>query len=443
MKQFRQYFFIILLGLTTILFGYNYFYRPFEKKQEVVLEGVSGSAQMVAESRTPQDILLELTAEQRILQMLAAPVTVGPDFVSVASELVADDFFNQVPQATLAASNTTNATNSANLRTVTNLLETNSPESFAATSAAVEKTALEDQVQKFGFFVLFGKSITMNQVKQVVGELHNTTNVLELKPLIAVDHEGGTVQRLSGEGFTKLDSWRKICSLTTTDREEILKQSAHELKEAGIDIVLAPVLDVGNSQILKDRVCSIDSYAIVADRSMDFVTIFSDLGILPVIKHFPGIGLATKDLHNSYDYISVLENDVKLYKYIIDQVKHIGVMTAHVGVVSQDRTIPCSVSPYCVSELNTAYPEVLVFTDALEMVAASYDKDNPRVPKDLIQISKEAILAGNNVLLYGASVSPEELENIATALLTEYEQNPKFRALVDQSVLKIIEYKGL
>lgn len=398
MKKLRQYFFILLLFLAAVLLGYNYFYRPFEVVDvQIPRDGVSGTGQMMADTKSSEEKLLQLTPKQRISQMVALPITVTVEFETSQNEVV-------------------DATQSADV--------------------------LEEDL-KFGFVTLFGKALPVNQVSSVIEEFKLSNTLFELKPLVAVDHEGGTVQRLSGEGFTKLGTWRSICSLSTQDREAVLKQSANELKDVGVDIVLAPVLDVGNNQILKDRICSMDSYAIVADRSMDYVTIFSELGILPVLKHFPGIGSTTKDLHTSYEYIDVLENDVKLYKYIIDQNSRIGVMTAHVGVSSQDPGIPCSVSPYCVTELNKAYPDVLIFTDALEMDAAAYDMDNPRVPKDLLQITKEAILAGNNVLIYGESVTQKELSAIISQLAIEYETNPQFQTRVDASVLKIIEYKGI
>ena len=84
---------------------------------------------------------------------------------------------------------------------------------------------------------------------------------------------------------------------------------------------------------------------------------------------------------------------------------------------------------------------MLIFTDALEMEAAAYDKDNPRVKKDLLQVSKEAILAGNDVLLFGQSVTQEQLESLISELVIQYRVNPQMKTFVDKSVLKIIKYK--
>ncbi len=397
MKKMRQYFFIILLGLATILLGYNYFYRPFESTGTENLQNGSENAEVNEQTiKTPEYILSQLSTREKISQLISTPIEVN-EYSAITND---------------------------------------------TTDATASDEAQAPQLQT-GFYTLFGKEISSVQAKKVINEIEQSNTILNLQPLVAVDHEGGSVQRLSGEGFTKLDSWKKVCALETIDRQAALKKSANELRKIGIDIVLAPVLDVGNNSILKDRICSTDSYAVVADRSMDYVTIFANVGILPVLKHFPGIGLTKKDLHKAYDFVSVLENDVKLYKYILDQNERVAVMTAHVGVTSQDKEIPCSVSPYCVVELNKAYPDIIVFTDALEMAAALYDTNNPKVPKSLAQASKEAIIAGNTVLLYGQSVSQEELSEVISELEKEYEANPQLKSLVDKSVLKIVKYKVL
>jgi beta-N-acetylhexosaminidase len=385
MNQIRQYFFIILLIIAAILLGVNYYYRPFETKlDQNQLD--SQNQELIQDRNSPEYILSQLSSQEKVAQLIAQPIEVS-------------EYFAPNPSATQTATINT------------------------------------------GFYTLFGENLSLTQAQQVIIDLKKNRQVDRLFPWIAVDHEGGSVQRLSGEGFTKLKSWREICAMETIDRQAELKKSANELRLVGVNVIFAPVLDVGNNLFLKDRICSADSYALVADRGMDFTTIFSNVGIMPVLKHFPGIGLTDQDLHKAFDFISVLEFDVKLYKYILDQNNLIGVMTAHVGVTSQDKDKPCSLSTFCVGELNTAYPDILVFTDALDMKAALYDYENPLVDKNLIRVSLEAIGAGNNVLVYGPGVNQNEITAIIDYLTQVYDENPVFKALVDKSVTKIIKYK--
>ena len=84
---------------------------------------------------------------------------------------------------------------------------------------------------------------------------------------------------------------------------------------------------------------------------------------------------------------------------------------------------------------------MLVFSDALEMKAASFNMENISEPKSLIQVSKEAIIAGDEVLIYGQSVNSYDMKEIIFNLAKEYDTNQEFKNLVDKAVEKIIDYK--
>lgn len=392
MLRVRQYVFIFILVILTILMGFNYFYRPFQ------IEYVDTQTQEVQEAATisaktkmqqAQEIFALLSPQERVTQLLAEHISI-PFTASQAAQTKPDDSISSINP---------------------------------------------------GFFVLSGKKIGYQEAQEAIASLIATKTHKGVRPLISVDHEGGDVQRLSGEGFTVLPAWQDTCLLEPDERKQLLESSAEELSQVGIDIVFGPVVDVGNNIVLGDRICSIDSYPIVADRSMDFITAFSNRGILPVIKHFPGIGLTKKDLHTSFDVITISDNDVRLYKYIIEQSPTLGVMISHVGVTNQYPDVPCSLSSSCISELKTTYPEVLVFSDALEMDAASYNRENPLKPHDLLSISKQAIVAGNDVLLLGQSVSEAELTEIVFELTKEYVNDEEFKKIVDTAVVKVLQHK--
>lgn len=396
--------------------GVNYFKRPFEKYFDVV-ENPPQTAEVLKEpvALSKNEILDKLSTQEKIAQMIAYPLVIDEEQESKGIEFIRE-FFLSSPE------------NESSESAKNKILEI----------AEIENLRL-DKLSP-GFITIFGSEIASESAKQKIIEVKNLYENNLLSPRFAVDHEGGSVQRLNGEGYTQLPSWKDLCELDEIERDDLLRRSAGELKNTGIDIVLAPVLDVGNNNILKDRICS-DSYAIVADRSMNYISIFDSYGILPVIKHFPGIGTIKKDLHNNFDFIDVLVNDVKLYKYIIEQPNRVSVMVSHVGIVNQNSQIPCSLSKDCVNELKNAYPNLLVFSDALEMKAASFNMENISEPKSLIQVSKEAIIAGDEVLIYGQSVNSYDMKEIIFNLAKEYDTNQEFKNLVDKAVEKIIDYK--
>lgn len=394
--KIKQLIFIGLLLILLIMSGINYFVRPFEGRFNAAdQKPVQVAPEPVAQTiPTSNDILEKLSAKQKIEQMIAFP-------------LVADESND----------------NSGDLS-----------EKFKVASDSSE-------LIKPGFVIIFGDKISTQSAQQTIVEVNNLYQGSLLDPKFAVDHEGGKVQRLNGEGYLKLPSWQDLCEIEdVTELELSLRKSASELYDTGIDIVLAPVVDVGNNRVMKDRICS-DSYAVVAERSLEFISVFDSFGILPVIKHFPGIGETSKDLHNEYDLVRVTDNDVKLFNYIIDQSPNLGVLVSHAGVINQNLELPCSLSTACVGELKAAFPNVLVFSDALEMKSASFNSEDITQPKDLVRVTKEAILAGNEVLIYGQSIDAPQINKILDTMVISYNKDVNFRNKVDSAVLKIIDYK--
>lgn len=290
----------------------------------------------------------------------------------------------------------------------------------------------------FGFYTLFGSQIATASAQKTTTQLKNLA--FKIKPLIAVDHEGGTTQRLSGSGFTALPSWQSLCSLEATRSAQILTTSAREIKNAGIDIVLAPVLDRAQSHpVLKSRICS-DQSEVIEQRATEYLKILKSQNLLPVVKHFPGIGQTSLDLHQNFDRVLVATQEAQIYQTVLDQYPNMGVMVSHVGVKNQYPDIPCSLSDSCVGQLTANYPEALVFTDALEMKAAGFQTGQSSL-KPLSKRAKEAILAGNQVLIFGPSVSEQDLIDLINTLAREYESSQVFKQKVDLAVTKILAVK--
>ncbi|HEX7018320.1 MAG TPA: glycoside hydrolase family 3 N-terminal domain-containing protein [Patescibacteria group bacterium] len=376
--------FIFFLGLCALLLGYNYYVQPFKD-----LFNPEPAAQVEVE---PEDtlsaadqLLTQLSTTEKVWQVLAVPYTVS----------------------------------------------------------ASPSASLEDIVaRKPGMITLFGDRIGTESamaVREQIAAGDRGERRDQLPIWLAVDHEGGRVQRLSGPGFTRVPSWQELCQLEPDTRQIILEKTATELSVAGIDLIFAPMVDVASgSAVLGNRVCS-DDPAEVISASQQVVTLFTDQGILPVIKHFPGIGSTTRDLHTTFDRVTVTEDDALIYRQLLTQFPRLGVMTAHVGVVNQYPDLPCSLSPACVGELQNNFPAALIFTDALEMKAAAYTASG--TPKNLESISTEAITAGNNVLVYGSGVTLSELSTIAKTLEARAATDSAFLNRINNSVRKIIEYK--
>lgn len=115
--------------------------------------------------------------------------------------------------------------------------------------------------------------------------------------LVAVDQEGGQVLRLSGKGFTPMPSAADQGELSAADLTAAAKVWGVELREAGVDVTLAPVADVVppdrvdvNEPVARwGRGFGSDTAAVAAHVAA-FVTGMRDGGTGTAVKHFPGLG---------------------------------------------------------------------------------------------------------------------------------------------------------
>jgi len=264
--------------------------------------------------------------------------------------------------------------------------------------------------RKFGAITIFGLSVSKKQMNSVNEQL---ALYPDWNPLLIVDHEGGTVQRLSGEGFTKLPSWQEICSLPEEEQVSLLDASFSELKEVGIKIVLAPVVDLGPSPVLKSRVCSSDPKIVVA-AAKRFIAQAKKYGIQPVLKHYPGLGTAGFDSHKAFEVIQPTENDLRVFSDLLDLYPDLSVMIAHVGIDNQKSDLPCSLSSSCIGSIKKLYADAYIISDALEMKGALELPDGSE--RSLSEATEAAMDAGTDLLLYGSPVSYDDINTVLNDL---------------------------
>jgi len=171
--------------------------------------------------------------------------------------------------------------------------------------------------------------------------------------IIAVDHEGGRVQRFR-EGFTRLPASRSLGRRFDEDRREGLKLTrsvgwlmASELRAVGVDFSFAPCvdLDYGVSEIIGDRSFHRDPETVAA-LAAAYMLGMRDAGMAGIAKHFPGHGAVVADSHVALpvDRRNVLdmEGDIRPYRLLIEN-NVAGVMAAHVVYPAVD-ALPASFS---------------------------------------------------------------------------------------------------
>ena len=215
--------------------------------------------------------------------------------------------------------------------------------------------------------------------------------------LMAVDEEGGRVQRLRGV-VPALES----AAAQSDDRLDVVearaKRHGEDINDLGFTVNFAPVLDVGAGPGIGDRSFGEDP-ALVSDYGMAVVNGLADAGVLPVVKHFPGHGGASADSHIELPRTARLSDlrgrDLLPFADAI-QSQRAAVMVGHLVVPGLTFNLPASLSPAAIEGLlrEELGHDGLVVTDSLTMGAIT---DQWTVPEAVVL----AIAAGADLALVG------------------------------------------
>lgn len=201
--------------------------------------------------------------------------------------------------------------------------------------------------------------------------------------LVAVDQEGGRVQRLR-EGFTCLPPLARLGQLYTRAPQQALALArdtgwlmAIELREVGVDLSFAPVLDLGasNEEVIGDRAFAPDPEA-VGQLGEAWVQGMREAGMAATGKHFPGHGSVRGDSHEMLPQdprplADIMASDLQPFARLI-RAGLPAVMAAHV-VYPQVDPLPASFSRRWLQEVLRGQFgfEGAVFCDDLCMAGAS------------------------------------------------------------------------
>lgn len=197
---------------------------------------------------------------------------------------------------------------------------------------------------------------------------------------VAVDQEGGQVARLR-KPFTEFPGNPHIKTLE--EAREFARITASELSDMGINMNMAPVMDVAPpdvDSIMKDRVFTGDANR-VSQLGTAVIQGLQRGGIMAVAKHFPGIGRTIKDSHFFLPELAAELSDLKQIDLVpfeaAKQAQVSGVMLSHILYPKIDPDWQASLSKtiaYDLLRTDMGY-QGLVMTDDLDMKAISHDMD--------------------------------------------------------------------
>lgn len=291
-------------------------------------------------------------------------------------------------------------------------------------------------------------------------QLQSLTHAIrEVRPeiLIAVDHEGGRVQRFR-EGFTRIPAMAKLGELFLQDPEQALELAwdtgwlmASELLAYGLDFTFAPVLDLdyGFSEVIGDRAFS-KRPEIVTRLADALIEGMHEAGMPATGKHFPGHGYVAADSHvdlpvDERSFKEIDESCLKPFVALAPQLD--GVMPAHV-VYSQVDDKPAGFSSHWLKDVlrrQLGFKGV-IFSDDLGMAGAAAAGGYTERAHAALDAGCDMVLVCNDragaleVLsgLEGYSFSPRSEQRLAALqvmsrpTLESLDADPRYNRVADQ-----------
>ena len=263
--------------------------------------------------------------------------------------------------------------------------------------------------------------------------------------LVATDQEGGLVQVLRGPGFSDIPKATEQATWKPATLQERAQGWGDELAAAGVNLNLAPVMDLVDEGDAADnppigyfgRNYGFTPKTVV--RSADaFSAGQRAAGVEPVIKHFPGLGRVTQNTDTDADVTDDVttrdDPSVRIFARGIDAGARFVMMSTAV-YERIDPDAPAAFSPVVVDDLlrgDLGFDGV-VMTDDLSAAVQVQDRSPG-------QRAVDAVDAGVDLVL--ASADPSVAPAMADALVAKARKDPDFAKKVDASARRVLAAKA-
>ena len=251
---------------------------------------------------------------------------------------------------------------------------------------------------QFGGYILFARDVTNITKEDLINKINSYKEVSKISPIIAIDEEGGDISRLNLNPSivpTPFKSPKELYNEGGLDLiEEDLKNKNKLLEELGINLNLAPVIDIADEDsFIFDRTISSD-VNIVSDYTKRVINTSKLSKVSYVLKHFPGYG-NNLDTHKglSIDERTLDEfrnKDFIPFKRGIEE-KAECILVNHNIIKNVEDNIPASLSKNIHNILRDelAFTGIII-TDDLYMDAIKEYVDKPSI---------QAVNAGNDMII--------------------------------------------
>lgn len=279
------------------------------------------------------------------------------------------------------------------------------------------------------------------QLKDLCAEIH----ALPSRPLVFVDQEGGKVRRLKEKyGFQPLASAKAMAQMNIQDLEAQLAHSFMQMQACGIDVNLAPVLDLDSNPLNPDigaveRSFSNDPETV--DRYVDIVNrigLHTRIGL--TLKHYPGLGGAKVNSHLELTDISgtFSAEQLNLFYKWANRLWSPSVLLSHGVVREWEPDIPVSMSSVAIQRLRKQAPDALLMSDDIQMQGLQRLMNSPTA-------IQHGLLSGLDMIIVGNNMMPEDAYVLSWAdqIAVRAQTDKKLQAALNSSTDRVLNFKNL
>jgi beta-N-acetylhexosaminidase len=289
----------------------------------------------------------------------------------------------------------------------------------------------------------FAGTSAVRPVSDQVQSLAPALNGVHVGMLVSTDQEGGQVQVLNGPGFSVMPSAVTQGQLPAAQLQSSAAGWGGQLRAAGVNMNLAPVADTVPADLVGvnapigqlNREYGNDP-ATVATHSDAFLRGMQQAGVIPTVKHFPGLGRVRGNTDLTANVVDTVttrtDPDLQPFRSAV-QAGVPFVMVSSAIYTQIDGTTQAVYSPVVMRDLlrgSLGFQGAIISDDQGQAVAVS---DHTPAQRALDFIS-----AGGNLLL---TVRPSDIVPMTSAVLSQMPSDAALRTSVDDSVRRVLTAK--
>jgi beta-N-acetylhexosaminidase len=295
-----------------------------------------------------------------------------------------------------------------------------------------------------GGVILFGSDAPAGLGSDVASLVRKAPDGIQ--PLIMTDEEGGFVQRMANLVGNLPAARTMAATMSAAQIHDLAKQAGAKMLANGVTMDLAPVLDLddrpGPSDTNPDGTRSFSKDRTIAQADgLAFAQGLTDAGVVPVVKHFPGLGGTT----GNTDVVaaptlpwSTLQQDGLLPFTAAINAGVPAVMIANATVPGLS-TLPASLSPKVITDVlrQQLHFNGLVMTDSLS--AGAIETAGYTIPTATVA----ALAAGADMILFTANDVPGTTHDTVQAIVSAVSAGTLSRGRLTEAVDHILKVKKI